>query len=130
MNDSIYVLILIGLGLFVAYRTAQSSNNREQTHGGSIAKGFNFIAAGLIAMLAPTVLCNLFFIHPNFLGRVEIAGFNLTTFANVIVIALVMIALALLCLIPYAILEKPHLDKISKQEDQGWTREDAETSGL
>lgn len=130
MNDSIYVLILIGLGLFIAYRTAQSSNNREQTQSGAVAKGLNFIAAGLIAMLAPTVLCNLFFIHPDFLGRVEIAGFNLTTFAHVIVIALVMITLALVCLIPYAILEKPHLDKLARQDDQGWTREDAETSGL
>lgn len=130
MNDSIYVLILIGLGLFIAYRTAQSSNNREQTQSGAVAKGLNFIAAGLIAMLAPTVLCNLFFIHPDFLGRVEIAGFNLTTFAHVIVIALGMIALALVCLIPYAILEKPHLDKLARQDDQGWTREDAETSGL
>lgn len=130
MNDSIYVLILIGLGLFVAYRTAQSSNNREQTQSGAVAKGLNFIAAGFIAMLAPTVLCNLFFIHPDFLGRVEIAGFNLTTFAHVIVIALGMIALALVCLVPYAILEKPHLDKLARQDDQGWTREDAETSGL
>lgn len=130
MNDSIYVLILIGLGLFIAYRTAQSSNNREQTQSGAIAKGLNFVAAGLIAMLAPTVLCNLFFIHPDFLGRVEIAGFNITTFAHVIVIALGMIALALVCLIPYAILEKPHLDKLARQDDQGWTREDAETSGL
>ena len=51
-------------------------------------------------------------------------------FAHAIVIALVMIATALILLIPYAILEKPHLDKLAQAEDQGWTREDAETSGL
>ncbi|GAB5492557.1 MAG: hypothetical protein Phog2KO_27720 [Phototrophicaceae bacterium] len=129
MNDSIYILILVVLGLFIAYRTAQSSNRREQTHNG-LAKIFNFIAAGFIAMLAPTVLCNLIFIHPDFMGPVNVLGVNITTFAHVIVIALVMIAIGLLCLIPYAILEKPHLDKLAQQEDQGWTREKAETSGL
>ena len=66
MDDSIYVLILLGLGLFIAYRTAQSSNNREKTQSGGIANVFNFIASGLIAMLAPTVLCNIIFIHPRF----------------------------------------------------------------
>jgi len=130
MNDSIYVLILIGLGLFIAYRTAQSSNNREKTHSGAIANALNFVTAGLIAMLAPTVLCNIIFIHPEFLGQVTLGGFNLTAFAHALLIALIMIALALILLIPYAILEKPHLNRLADSEDKGWTREDAETSGL
>ena len=89
MNDSIYVLILLGLGLFIAYRTSQSANNREKTHSGGIANVLNFIASGLIAMLAPTVLCSIFFIHPDFLGEVRLAGINLTVFAHAILIALV-----------------------------------------
>lgn len=130
MNDSIYVLILIGLGLFIAYRTSQSANNREKTHGG-IANVFNFIASGLIAMLAPTVLCNIFFIHPDFLGiDWSLGNFDLNPFAHAVVIALVMIATALILLIPYSILEKPHLERLAEAEDKGWTREDAETSGL
>ena len=130
MNDSIYVLILLGLGLFIAYRTSQSANNREKTQSGGIANVFNFVASGLIAMLAPTVLCSIFFIHPDFLGEVNLGGVNLTVFAHAILIALTMIGVALILLVPYAILEKPHLDKLAQSEDKGWTREDAETSGL
>lgn len=130
MNDSIYVLILVGLGLFIAYRTSQSANNREKTHSGGIANVFNFVAAGLIAMLAPTVLCSIFFIHPDFLGEVTLGGFNLTVLAHAVLIAVTMIIVALILLIPYAILEKPHLAKLAQKEDKGWTREDAETSGL
>jgi len=130
MNDTIYVLILVGLGLLVAFMTSRSANNREKTHSGGVANIFNFLASGLIAMLAPTVLCSIFFIHPNFLGTVAPFGFNITPLAHAVLIALVMIGLAIICLIPYAILEKPHLDRISEEEDKGWTREDAETSGL
>lgn len=130
MNDTIYVLILIGLGLFVAYRTSQSANNREKTQSGGIANVLNFLASGLIAMLAPTVLCSIFFIHPDFLGTIAPFGFNITAFAHAILIALGMVGLGILLLIPYAILEKPHIDRIAQQEDTGWTREDAETSGL
>ncbi|MGB7338120.1 MAG: hypothetical protein WBC91_04440 [Phototrophicaceae bacterium] len=114
----------------MAYTTSRSANKREATQSGAAANVLNYIAAGFIAMVAPTALCNIFFIHPNFLGRVELFGFNLTVFAHLIVIVLVMIGIALLCLIPYAILEKPHLDKLVQNEDRGWTREDAETSGL
>lgn len=130
MNDSIYVLILLGLGLFIAYRTSQSANNREKTHSGGIANVFNFVASGLIAMLAPTVLCNVIFIRPDFLGDVNLGGFDLTVFAHAILIALTMVSSAIILLIPYAILEKPHLNKLAQVEDKGWTREDAETSGL
>lgn len=138
MNNSIYVLILLGLGLFIAYRTSQSANNREKTHSGGIANVFNFIAAGFIAMLAPTALCNIFFIRPDFLGEIKVPVnlifkqfiIDLTVIIPVIIIALVMIATALILLIPYAILEKPHLESLAEAEDKGWTREDAETSGL
>ena len=38
--------------------------------------------------------------------------------------------MALIFMLIYAVLEKPALDKLANQEDRGWTREDAETSGL
>lgn len=130
MNDSIYVLILIGLGLFIAYRTSRSANNREATQSGGLANVFNYLAAGLIAMIAPTALCSIFFIHPDFMGRVEVFNFNITVFVHLVIIVLAMITLALVCLIPYAILEKPYRERLAQNEDRGWTREDAETSGL
>jgi hypothetical protein len=130
MDKSIYILILVVLGLVVAYTTSRSSNKREKLHGGTSSQILNYLASGLIAMIAPTVLCNVFFIHPNFLGTIAPFGWNLTAFAHALVIALVMIALALLLLMPLAATEKPYLDKLAKREDKGWTKEDAETSGL
>ncbi|MGJ3238980.1 MAG: hypothetical protein ACFE0Q_09785 [Anaerolineae bacterium] len=130
MVDSIYILILVVMGLGVAFTTARSANQRETIHSGPIAKLFNYLASGLIAMLAPTVLCSIFFIHPNFLGQVVIAGVNITVFVHAVLIALTMITLALILLVPFAILEKPHRDRLKQAEDRGWTRKDAETSGL
>jgi len=130
MNDTVYILILIVMGLGLAYTTSRSSNKREKIHGGAVSQVTNYLASGLLAMLAPTVLCNLFFIHPDFLGTVAPFGWNITPFAHAIVIALTMVATALLLLIPFAITEKPFLDRLANQEDKGWTKEDAETSGL
>lgn len=133
MTDAIWVLILVVLGLFVSIKTAQGSNNREKIQGGTVAKVGNYVASAMIAMLAPTVLCNIFFIHPTFLGETVLMpglGWNITKLAHVVVIAVVMIAIAFIFLLPYALAEKPALDKLKNQEDKGWTREDAETSGL
>jgi hypothetical protein len=130
MDKSIYILILVVMGLGVAYTTSRSSNKREKLHGGTASQVLNYLASGLLAMLAPTVLCNVVFIHPNFLGTVAPFGWNITAFIHALVIALIMVGIALLLLMPLAAIEKPFLDKLAKREDKGWTKEDAETSGL
>lgn len=130
MNDTIWILILVGLGLFLGYRTALSANKQEEIHSGDLAKLLNYVAAALIATVAPTVICNVLFIHPNFLGEVRLFNINFTTLVHALLIAFLMTVTALILLMVYAILEKPHIDSIAEQEDRGWTREDAETSGL
>lgn len=137
MTDTMWILVLIVLGLFVSIKTAQGSSNREKIHGGAMSQIGNYVASAMIAMLAPTVLCNIFFIHPTFLATFlgeEILmpglGWNVTKLAHVVVIAVVMIAIAIIFLLPYALAEKPQLEKLKQQEDKGWTREDAESSGL
>jgi hypothetical protein len=78
-------------------------------------------------------LCTLFVIHPTFLGeevRLPVLGWDVTELAHAFTVALVLILLAIAVLIPYALQEKPELDRLAEQEDKGWTREDAETSGL
>jgi hypothetical protein len=133
MTDTIWVLILIISGLAIGYMTARGSNNREKIHGGAVAHIGNYVASAMIAMIAPTVLCNIFFIHPIFLGE-EILfpglGWDVSKLAHILLIAVVMVGTALIFLIPYAIAEKPKLEAIKQQEDRGWTKEDAETSGL
>jgi uncharacterized membrane protein len=133
MNDTIYILILVVMGLAIAYTTSRSSNKREKLHGGTPSLVLNYLASGLLAMLAPTVLCNVIFIHPNFLAPILPflhEGSFFFTLAHLLVIVLVMVGLALLLLMPLAAIEKPFLDKLARQEDKGWTKEDAETSGL
>lgn len=133
MTDTMWILVLIVLGLFVSIKTAQGSSNREKIHGGAMSQIGNYVASAMIAMLAPTVLCNIFFIHPTFLGEEILMpglGWNVTKLAHVVLIAVVMIAIAIVFLLPYALAEKPQLEKLKQQEDRGWTKEDAETSGL
>lgn len=133
MTDTMWVLVLIGLGLVVSYKTAQSSNNREKIQGGAMSQIGNYVASAMIPMLAPVVLCNIFFIHPTFLGEeILLPGlaWNVTKLTHVVFIAVTMVGIALIFLLPYAMAEKPKLDALKRQEDRGWTREDAETSGL
>ena len=130
IDTTIWVLILVGLGLLLGYLTSHSANNREQTQSGALAQLLNYLASALVAMVAPTVICNVLFIHPNFLGKVIVGGWNLTTLVHALLIALTMIVVALALLMVYATMEKPHLANLAEEEDKGWTREDAESSGL
>lgn len=132
-TDTISILILAGIAIVGGYFTARNANNREPVHSGSVAKIGNYAASAILTALAPTVICTLFFIRPTFLGdeiRLPVLGWDATEFAHAITVALTLVALAMAFLIPYALAEKPHLDRLAQQEDKGWTREDAETSGL
>jgi hypothetical protein len=133
MDKAIYIIILVVMGLILGYTTSRSSNNREKIHGGTPSQILNYLASGIMAMLAPTVLCNIFFIHPNFLQPVLPflhEGSFFFTLAHIVVIVLLMVGTALLLLMPFGAIEKPFLDKLAQREDKGWTKEDAETSGL
>lgn len=134
MTDTVYIIILLVMGLGAAYLTARSSINKEKIHGGAASQLLNYLASGLIAMLAPTVLCNVIFIHPDFLKPIlpfldSSPGF-IVTFVHLLAIVLLMVGIALLLLMLMAMIEKPLLDKVAPKEDKGWTKEDAETSGL
>ncbi|MDQ7024551.1 MAG: hypothetical protein Q9P44_03240 [Anaerolineae bacterium] len=132
-TDTISILILAAIAIVGGYFAARAANTREPVHGGGVAKVGNYAASAILVALAPTVLCTLFFIRPTFLGteiQLPVLGWNVTEFAHAIIVALMLVVLALVFLIPYALAEKPHLDRLAQQEDAGWTREDAETSGL
>jgi hypothetical protein len=66
--------------------------------------------------MTPTILVSIFVLHLGFIRAV--------------LVALTMFILALILLLPYALLEKPALDAKTREEDRGWTREDAISSGL
>lgn len=130
LMDMIWIAVLIGIGLLLGYTTLQSVEKRDAKAGNPLARVFNYLAAGIVAMVAPTVLCNVFVIQPEFLGSIAPLGIDLTELVHALLIAFIMIGIAIALLVPYAVLEKPRLDELAQREDRGWTREDAESSGL
>jgi hypothetical protein len=133
MTDTIFILILVGIAIVGGYFAARTANSREPLHTGGIAVVGNYVASAILAALAPTVLCTLFVIRPTFLGteiHLPILGWEVTELAHGVFVAITLMVLALLFLSLYAIAEKPHLDRLTQREDKGWTKEDAEKSGL
>lgn len=121
-GDAIAVSFLVIFGIIAGYFVARTANNHEEIQGGAVAQVSNYLASALLVAMAPTVLCAVLVIHPTFIFG--------STILSAITIALVLVGAALVMLLPYALTEKPHIDSQRQQEDQGWTREDAETSGL
>lgn len=121
-STSIWIIVLVAFALIAGYYVARSAARREAVHGGALGHAANYAASALLIAIAPTVLCSVLVIHPTFIAN--------STILSAVFIAVVMIVLALLFLLPYAALAKPTLDKLTQQEDTGWTEEDARTSGL
>ena len=132
-TDTISILILAGIAIVGGYFAARTANSREPLHTGGIAAVGNYVASAILAALAPSVLCTLLVIHPTFLGtdiRLPVLGWEVTELAHGVFVAITLMVVALLFLSLYAIAEKPHVDRLTQGEDKGWTKEDAEKSGL
>jgi glucan phosphoethanolaminetransferase (alkaline phosphatase superfamily) len=121
-GDAIAVSFLVIFGIVAGYFVARNANQHEEIQGGALAQASNYLASAILVAMAPTVLCAVLVIHPTFVLN--------STILSAIFIALVMVSIALIMLLPYALAEKPHIERRNIQEDKGWTREDAETSGL
>lgn len=116
-TETIAILGLIVFGLVFGALTARSSMRREAiTANSSLAKVSHYLAASILCTVTPSVLVSIFVLHLGFVGAVSVA--------------VVMFAIALVLLLPYGILERPALEEKAKHQDQGWTKEDALTSGL
>ncbi|MCU0513976.1 MAG: hypothetical protein MUE40_15575 [Anaerolineae bacterium] len=129
--DNVDLLSILGLvifGLVFGVLTARSSNKREKLRGGAVARFFHFSACALMAALTPAVLVMAVFMHPEW---VTIGGISIAPIVQMLGIAVALAALAVLLLIPYALLEQPARAAWEQQQiDQGWTEKDARTSGL
>jgi hypothetical protein len=132
-TNLISILILATIAIVGGYFAARTANSREPIHSNGFAAVGNYVASAILAALAPTVLCTLLVIRPTFLGtaiHLPVLGWEVTELAHGVFVAITLIVLALVFLIPYAVAEKPHLDRLAQREDRGWTKEDAEKSGL
>jgi len=115
-TETIVVLFLIGFGLLFGYFTAQSSNNRQSIHSSGLPRVFHYLSAAIMSALTPTILLSIFVLH--------------LPFVQLILLAVGLFVLAILLLIPFAVFEKPLIEKAAQAKDQGWTEENARTSGL
>lgn len=115
-SEAQVLLFLVGFGLVAGFFVARSSERRIAIHGGNAARLFNFVASALLISITPTVLLSIFILRLPLL--------------NLVAIVVTMFVSALLLLMPYAAIEKPAQERLVQQDDRGWTREDAEASGL
>jgi len=116
-KELITFIVLVIVGIVLGYTTSRSSKQRESLHGGAAAEFFHFLNAGLVAMIAPTMLTCIFVLR-----------LHLT---ELLIIAVSLFGLGLISSILHAVFEKPAIAlALANAEDAGWTEEDARTSGL
>jgi len=127
-NSTIGSIVLVVLVLGLGYLVNQHSLKREPVYGGTPSIIFNFLTGLFFVAIMPTVCMSVLVIHP---GLVDVAGI---TFNPVLLMVIVFALLSIFSSILFAIVEKAPLEQAlaekAKREAEGWTEEDAKTSGL
>lgn len=127
-SKALGLVALIALALYLGWRVNRHSMQREPVYGGWPAVLFNFLSAAFFAAIFPTVCMSVLVLHPD---MVEIAGI---IFNPIILIVVIFALLSLVSALLFAIVERAPLERAQKEqakrESQGWTEQDAKTSGL
>lgn len=127
-TDTIGIIVLVVLVLGLGYLVNQHSMKRSPIYGGPLSVLFNFLSGLFFVAILPTVCMSIFVLHP---GLVNVAGI---WFNPVLLMVVVFAVLSLVSAILFAVVEKDPLESAlaeqARQEAQGWTEEDARTSGL
>lgn len=127
-SKALGLVALIALALYLGWRVNRHSMQREPVYGGWPAALFNFLSAAFFAAIFPTVCMSVLVLHPD---MVEIAGIIVNP---IILIAVIFALLSLVSALLFAIVERAPLERAQKEqakrESQGWTEQDAKTSGL
>lgn len=114
----ITIISLIAFGLGIGLFTARSSRRREPIHSRSAIANFcHYLACAFLTAMTPAILASIFILHLGIVGALAVG--------------IVLFAGGYLLLIPFAVAEQPAAEAaIAARQDRGWTREDAEQSGL
>ncbi len=127
-NTIIGLIVLVVVVFGLAYVVNQHSMRRKPIYGGPPSILFNFLAGLFFVAILPTICMSVFVFHP---GMINVLGI---TFHPIVFIIVFFALLSLVSTILFAIVEKsPMQSAIAEQarrEAQGWTEEDARTSGL
>ncbi|MCB9451840.1 MAG: hypothetical protein H6672_10395 [Anaerolineaceae bacterium] len=113
-NVILALLIGLGLGLVFAIPVARRSIRKEPIYGGALAHVFHYVGTAAFVSVLPTVLASL----------ILRGGFSV---AFPLAIGLLVVCFAGLFL--FAVIERPARPQLNA-EDSGWTKEDAQKSGL
>ena len=127
-TNTIGLIVLVVLVLGLGYVVNQHSTKRKPIYGGSASRFFNFLIGLFFVAILPTVCMSVLVLHPEMM---VIAGI---TFNPIVLIVFGFAILSLLSAVLFAIVEKSPMESAlaeqAKREAQGWTEEDARTSGL
>ena len=121
----VLVVFVLGLGVLVH----QHSTRREPVHGGALSNLFNFLTGVFFVAILPSVCMTILVFRPS--HTVDVAGI---AFNPLVLTVIILAILSIVSAILFAVVEKVPLQQAlaeqAKREAEGWTEEDAKTSGL
>lgn len=117
------LMLLAGavVGLIAGPLTARSTERRDKTYGGDVARILNLLACIVFVAILPTVLTGV------------IVGLITKNHAPVLQIGFGMLGIAFLLTLAFSVFEMPARAKVpiaSRTALNTWTAEDARNSGL
>ena len=125
---TVLMVALAALIAWLAWQVHRRSLSQRQIYGGAPAALCNYLSGLCFAAILPTVCASVLFLHP---GMLEVAGLTLSP---IIVILVGLALLSLLFSILFAIFERGPSEReqqqIASRSAQGWTEQDAKSSGL
>ena len=124
-------LVMIALAaqiVWLGVRVHRRSVQRDPIHGGALAALFNLLSGMCFIAILPTVCASVLLLHPDMLSVAGVA------ISPIIAIVVVLAVLSLVFSVLFAVFERAPLERAQNEralrESQGWTEQDARTSGL
>lgn len=125
---TVVTIALVALVAWLGWQVHRRSLSQRQIYGGAPAALCNFLSGLCFAAILPTVCASVLVLHPDML---EVAGLTLSP---IIVILVGLALLSLLFSILFALFERGPSEREQQQlalrAAQGWTEQDAKSSGL
>lgn len=125
---TIVLIALLALVAWLGWAVHRRSTGQQAIYGGAPSAIFNFLSGLCFAAILPAVCASVLVLHPDML---EVAGITLSP---IIVIIVGLALLSLLFSILFALFERGPLERARQEtalrDAQGWTEQDAKTSGL
>ena len=125
---TVVLIALLALVAWLGWQVHRRSISQRPIHGGAAAAIFNFLSGLCFVAILPTVCASVLVLHPD---MVDVAGI---TFSPIIVILVCFGLLSLVFSILFALFERQPLESVQHEkalrDTQGWTEQDAMSSGL